>query len=199
MELPHLCFVNTGINFPLVTEDWKPVVAQFLLIIKWFLFLISVSYIFTAVIPSLNLQHLRYFKSQVVISKFSFYFIIYLLMRDTKRGRDIGRGRSRLPEGSLMWDSIPEPWDHHLTQRQMLNHWATQMPLHFKLFWSLNLFLLVSYFLQWNKVRGLCLETPFKMSISIPSDTFVEKNILIIEMGWDCVGNLILAEMQICK
>ena len=28
-------------------------------------------------------------------------------MRDTQRGRDIGRGRSRLPVGSPMWDSIP--------------------------------------------------------------------------------------------
>ena len=49
-------------------------------------------------------------------------------MRDTKRerererGRDIGRGRTRLPIGSLMWDSISGPWDHALSQRQMLNH-----------------------------------------------------------------------------
>ena len=31
---------------------------------------------------------------------------IYLFTRDTKRGRDIRRGRSRLPVGSPMWDSI---------------------------------------------------------------------------------------------
>ena len=43
-------------------------------------------------------------------------------MRDMERGRDIGRERSRLPVGSLMWDSIPEPWDHNLSQRHMLNH-----------------------------------------------------------------------------
>ena len=32
-------------------------------------------------------------------------------MRDTERerGRDTGRGRSRLPAGRLMWDSIPDP------------------------------------------------------------------------------------------
>ena len=30
-------------------------------------------------------------------------------MRDTERGREIGRGRSRLPAGSTMWDSIPGP------------------------------------------------------------------------------------------
>ena len=38
-------------------------------------------------------------------------------MRDTERGRDIGRGRSRLPMGSLMQNSIPGPWDHTLSQR----------------------------------------------------------------------------------
>ena len=43
-------------------------------------------------------------------------------MRDTERGRDIGRGRSRIPVGSLMWDLIPGLWDHALSQRQMLNH-----------------------------------------------------------------------------
>ena len=42
-------------------------------------------------------------------------------MRDTKRGRDIGRGRSRLPVGSLMQDSIPGPWDHDLSQRLTFN------------------------------------------------------------------------------
>ena len=29
-------------------------------------------------------------------------------MRDTERARDIGRGRSRLLAGSLMWDWIPK-------------------------------------------------------------------------------------------
>ena len=48
-------------------------------------------------------------------------------MRYTEReARDTGRGRSRLPAGNLMWDSIPERWDHALSRRQMLNHWATQ-------------------------------------------------------------------------
>ena len=28
-------------------------------------------------------------------------------MRDTERGRNLGRKRSRLPMGSPMWDSIP--------------------------------------------------------------------------------------------
>ena len=32
---------------------------------------------------------------------------IYLFMRHTERGRDIGRGGSRLPAGNPMLDSIP--------------------------------------------------------------------------------------------
>ena len=48
-------------------------------------------------------------------------------MRDTERSRDKGRGRSRLPVGSPIQDSIPGPWDHDLSRRQMLNRWATQV------------------------------------------------------------------------
>ena len=44
-------------------------------------------------------------------------------------GGDTGRGRSRLHEGSPMWDSISGLQDHALGQRQMLNHWATQVSL----------------------------------------------------------------------
>ena len=43
-----------------------------------------------------------------------------------ERGRDIGRGRSRLHAGSLMWDSILGLEDHTLSRRQRLNPWATQ-------------------------------------------------------------------------
>ena len=35
--------------------------------------------------------------------------------RDTERGRDTGRGRSRLPAGSPMCNSIPGPWDQALS------------------------------------------------------------------------------------
>ena len=51
--------------------------------------------------------------------------------RERERHRDIGRGRSRLHAGSLMWDSILGPWDHPvffgggnhpLSLRQMLKH-----------------------------------------------------------------------------
>ena len=48
-------------------------------------------------------------------------------MRHREREADTGRGRSRLPMGSPMWDSIPGPQDHTLSQRhQTLNHWTTQ-------------------------------------------------------------------------
>ena len=41
---------------------------------------------------------------------------IYLSMRDTEteRGRDTGRGRSRLHAGSPTWDLIPGLQDHTL-------------------------------------------------------------------------------------
>ena len=39
-------------------------------------------------------------------------------MRDTERGRDIGRERSRLPVVNPVRDSIPGPQDHDLSQRQ---------------------------------------------------------------------------------
>ena len=49
-------------------------------------------------------------------------------MRDTERerGRDAGRGRSRLPAGSSTWDLIPGSQGHALGWRQSLNHWASQ-------------------------------------------------------------------------
>ena len=55
-------------------------------------------------------------------------------MRDTERGRDIGRGRSRLHAGSPTWDSIPGLQVHAPGQRQALNRWATQGSPQFKLF-----------------------------------------------------------------
>ena len=47
---------------------------------------------------------------------FFFLNILFFFMRDTERGRDISRGRSRLPVGSPMWDSIPRPQDHNLSK-----------------------------------------------------------------------------------
>ena len=55
--------------------------------------------------------------------------ILFIYSWEAERGGDTGRGRSRLPAGSLMWDFIRGPWDHYaLSQRQTLNHWATQVP-----------------------------------------------------------------------
>ena len=53
---------------------------------------------------------------------------IYLFMRDNRaRGRDTGRGRSRLPAGSPMWGSMPGPRDHDLSQRHTLNCQANSL------------------------------------------------------------------------
>ena len=45
-------------------------------------------------------------------------------MRDTERGKDIDRGRSRLLTGNPMWDSIPDPGSHPepKADAQLLNH-----------------------------------------------------------------------------
>ena len=57
-----------------------------------------------------------------------FYFLfflkilfIYLSMIDIERGRDTGRGRSRLHAGSPTWDSIPGLQDGAPGQRQAPN------------------------------------------------------------------------------
>ena len=63
-------------------------------------------------------------KTRVLTSSIVFYdFLIYLLMRqrERERGRDTGRGRTRLPARSPMQNLILGPWDHALSQRQILN------------------------------------------------------------------------------
>ena len=62
----------------------------------------------------------------LLLDVMSFFLRFYLFMRD--RSRDTGRGRSRLPTGSPMWDLIPGPRDHTLSPRQMFNHRTTQVP-----------------------------------------------------------------------
>ena len=51
---------------------------------------------------------------------------IYSFMRyietERERGRDTGRGRSRLLAGSPTWDSTPGPQDQALGRRQAPNH-----------------------------------------------------------------------------
>ena len=57
------------------------------------------------------------------------FFLKILFIHERHRGRDIGRGRGRLSAGrSLMQASILGLQDHDLSQRQMFNHRATQMP-----------------------------------------------------------------------
>ena len=51
--------------------------------------------------------------------------ILFICSWETQRQRHKER-KMRLPEWTLMWDSIPEPQDHALSQRQKLNHQATQ-------------------------------------------------------------------------
>ena len=75
-------------------------------------------------------------------------------MRDTQRGRDIGRGSSRLHAGSPMWDSILGLQDHSLSQRHRLNCWATQPPLKTQFSCSQHLFSLVNT-LRWQDMEKL--------------------------------------------
>ena len=60
-------------------------------------------------------------------------------MRDRERGRDIGRGRSRLPARSWMWDLIPDPRISHVptppvpkANAQLLSHPGVPVFLGFK-------------------------------------------------------------------
>ena len=41
-------------------------------------------------------------------------FYLFIHERHTERSRDIGRGRNRLPAGTLMWDSILRFWEEAL-------------------------------------------------------------------------------------
>ena len=63
-----------------------------------------------------------------------FYLFISERHTDTHRGRDIGRGRSRLYAGSIMLNSIPGLGSHILHRRQMLNYRPTQVSLHQSIF-----------------------------------------------------------------
>ena len=66
--------------------------------------------------------HSILFSQQIIFLK----KILFIYSWETQRGRsrDTGRGRSRLPEGSLMWDSIPGPgsWPEPKAEAQPLSH-----------------------------------------------------------------------------
>ena len=91
---------------------------------------------------------------------------IYSSELQRERGRDIGRGRSRLRGGSLTQDSIPKPWDHDLSQRQMLNHRATQVPLHHH-FSRILPFICEKCHFKKDKSNWLCRTTDFFPSWSL--------------------------------
>ena len=62
-----------------------------------------------------------------VIHSGLFFKVLFIHERHTETGRDIGRGRTRIPVGSPMQGSVPGPWDHNMSQRQTLNHGAIQV------------------------------------------------------------------------
>ena len=53
---------------------------------------------------------------------FKDFIYLFIHEKHRERGRDIGRGRSRLPTESLIWDWMQGPQVHNLSQRQTLNH-----------------------------------------------------------------------------
>ena len=72
----------------------------------------------------------RFFFSFLFLSFFFFLEGLYLFIHERhtqrERGRVTGRESSRLHAGSPMWDSVLGSGDHTLSQRQTLNHCATQ-------------------------------------------------------------------------
>ena len=48
-------------------------------------------------------------------------------MRDTREAETQAEGETGSLWGAQMQDSIPEPWDHTLSQRHMLTLWATEV------------------------------------------------------------------------
>ena len=92
-----------------------------------------------------------------VIEYYFFKYCIYLFMRDRERGRDTGRGRSRLHAGSPMGEWIPGLQDHALGQRQILNRWATQGS-------HIEYYLMKKYFLSWSSYISMHLFLKFQIS-----------------------------------
>ena len=77
-------------------------------------------------------RHYKKLYQETVFLRFFFiYLFIYLFIheRHTEEAETQAEGEAGSSAGSLMWDSIPGPWDHDLSRRQMLNHWATPRSL----------------------------------------------------------------------
>ena len=72
----------------------------------------------------------------------SFFLRFYLFINERhtekeERGRDIGRGRSRLLAGSPMWDLMPDPWPESKAGTQPLSHLGVpKLHLSKSCFWS---------------------------------------------------------------
>ena len=75
-------------------------------------------------LPYCQNQHFR-----IVCFIFFLRFYLFIHQRHIEKGRDIGRGGGRLPVG-LDAGLDPWTWDHTLSWRQILNHWATQASLY---------------------------------------------------------------------
>ena len=69
---------------------------------------------------------------------FFFRFYLFIHEKHGEKGRDRCKWRNRLHAGSLMWDLIPEAREYALSQRQMVNCWATQVSLTLAIFKSLD-------------------------------------------------------------
>ena len=65
------------------------------------------------------------------------FFRFYLFMRDTQRQRQ-AEGEAGSMQGTW-WGTRSQDQDHALSQRQMLNDWATQASLCFTFKWANNL------------------------------------------------------------
>ena len=75
------------------------------------------------------LGSLNWLSAELLLLGCLFCFVLFIHERHRERGRDTGSRRSRLPTGTPKQDLSPGPRDHDVSQRQMLNHWATQGPL----------------------------------------------------------------------
>ena len=78
-------------------------------------------------LKAVSLEGIRYY---IDLSFFFKILFIYSWKTHREKGRDTGRGRSKFHSQSPLWDPIPGPRDHALSQRQTLNRWATQVSLH---------------------------------------------------------------------
>ena len=76
-------------------------------------------------------------------------------MRDTERGRDTSRGRSRLHAGIQTWDLILGLWGHGLSRKQTLNHWATPLSLDIGIFYTESWFYRFSWTVRMASVGSL--------------------------------------------